>query len=96
MTQSIQGQIFVVETSNSFSNNTLRKRKQKRQIQTKNIRIKRLNKKIKTLHSKGNEKDIKHTLEAALENLPEHLASFIKLQVKLNTKRSIEGGTHKN
>ena len=76
------------QTCSSLSHNTPRKRKQRKIIKSQTKRISRLNKKIKKVANKGKAKDVKEALDTVLKNLPEHLANFIRLQVKLHSRKA--------
>ncbi|XP_046864095.1 uncharacterized protein LOC124458024 [Xenia sp. Carnegie-2017] len=76
---------FCCQTSTSLTNNTPRKKKQKMVIRSKQEKIRRLNTKLnKILKNKATHQQV---LENALEKLPDHLANFVRTQIKLHTAK---------
>ncbi|XP_046859535.1 uncharacterized protein LOC124452923 isoform X2 [Xenia sp. Carnegie-2017] len=73
---------FCCQTSTSLTNNTPRKKKQKMVIRSKQGKIRRLNTKLnKIVKNKATHQQV---LENALKKLPDHLANFVRTQIKLH------------
>ena len=69
-----------------LSNNTPRKKRMQKVINSQNKKIKRLNTTISKLSQGKKAREMK-ALEDALQKLPTHLANFIRMQIKLHSKK---------
>ena len=79
-------QDFTCQTNLNLSMNTPRKNKQKIVIHTQRTKINRLQKALeKKMRTKQGKKE--RTLDEALGKLPENLAHFVRMQLKLHSKK---------
>ena len=77
---------FTCQTSAGLSSNTPRKKKQKKLIKAQSQRINPLRKQLeKKRQSKEGRKE--RSLDEALDKLPENLAHFVRVQIKLHGKK---------
>lgn len=77
---------FTCQTRAALSSNTPRKKKQKKIIKAQTQRINRLRKQLETKRqSKEGRKET--SFEEALAKLPENLAHFVRMQIKLHGKK---------
>ena len=74
------------QTAQCLSNNTPRKKRKQKVINSQNKKIKRLNTTISKLSQGKKAREMK-ALEDALQKLPTHLANFIRMQIKLHSKK---------
>jgi hypothetical protein len=75
-----------IQTPQHLSNNTPRKKRKQKVINSQNKKIKRLKKTISKLSYGKKAREMK-ALEDALQKLPKHLANFIRLQMKLHSRK---------
>ena len=74
-----------VQTPSNLSSNTPRKQRQKRLIEAKNKKIRRLNNELsKVLKNKITQEK---ALNEALSKLPDNLSNFVKMQFKLHSSK---------
>ena len=89
--QNVQADTILIATTSSqttaeISSNTPRKRKQKQVIKSQRQKIKRLKSALGTV-AKGKKARQEKALEEALQKLPESLANFVRMQMKLHSKK---------
>ncbi|CAB4010470.1 Transposable element P transposase [Paramuricea clavata] len=75
-----------IQTPQYLSNNTPRKKRKQKVINSQNKKIKRLKKTISKLSYGKKAREMK-ALEDALQKLPKHLANFIRMQMKLHSRK---------
>ncbi|CAB4025750.1 Hypothetical predicted protein, partial [Paramuricea clavata] len=75
---------FASQTSPDLTSNTPRKKKIRRAYKYKKDQVQKLRKKLSFKKKSKKEK----TLEEALAKLPDHMANFIREQIKLHSKKN--------